>query len=70
MMGFPANEPDGHQLVNKSDGDVLYLEVGDRSGGDALRQPPRTDPKAQELLSEIRDTLLRIEQTIKKDRGN
>jgi len=39
MMGFPANAPDGHQLVNKSDSDVLYLEVGDRSGGDNVDYP-------------------------------
>ena len=39
MMGFPANSPDGHQLVNKSDGDVLYLEVGDRSEGDEVDYP-------------------------------
>jgi len=39
MMGFPANTPDGHQLVNKSDSDVLYLEVGDRSGGDNVDYP-------------------------------
>ena len=28
--GFPANNGDGHHLVNKSGADVLYLEVGDR----------------------------------------
>lgn len=39
MMGFPANAPDGHQLVNKSRGDVLYLEVGDRSDGDEVDYP-------------------------------
>ena len=27
--GFPANNGDGHHLVNKSGADVLYLEVGD-----------------------------------------
>jgi uncharacterized cupin superfamily protein len=39
MMGFPANVPDGHGLINNSDGDVLYLEVGDRSGGDEVDYP-------------------------------
>lgn len=39
MMGFPANAPDGHGLINKSDGDVLYLEVGDRSAGDEVDYP-------------------------------
>jgi uncharacterized cupin superfamily protein len=39
MMGFPANRPDGHQLVNNSKGEVLYLEIGDRSGGDEVDYP-------------------------------
>lgn len=39
MMGFPANQPDGHQLVNKSKREVLYLEIGDRSGGDEVDYP-------------------------------
>ena len=29
--GFPAGEPDGHHLVNKSDAPVVYLEVGTRA---------------------------------------
>ena len=28
--GFPAGKSDGHQLVNRTKRDVLYLEVGDR----------------------------------------
>jgi uncharacterized cupin superfamily protein len=28
--GFPAGKPDGHHLVNRSQRDALYLEVGDR----------------------------------------
>ena len=28
--GFPAGNPNGHQVVNRSDEDVWYLEVGDR----------------------------------------
>jgi uncharacterized cupin superfamily protein len=28
--GFPAGKRDGHHLVNRSKGDVIYLEVGDR----------------------------------------
>ncbi len=39
MMGFPANKPDGHQLVNASAREVLYLEIGDRSGGDEVDYP-------------------------------
>lgn len=33
--GFKAGHPDGHCLVNRSDRDVVYLEVGDRTPGDA-----------------------------------
>jgi uncharacterized cupin superfamily protein len=32
--GFPAGRACGHQLVNRSDGSALYLEVGDRTAGD------------------------------------
>ena len=34
VAGFPANSGDGHHLVNKSDRDAIYLEVGDRTSGD------------------------------------
>ncbi|MEG4330280.1 hypothetical protein Q5688_33915 [Microcoleus sp. herbarium5] len=27
--GFPAGEADGHHLVNRSNADVVYLEIGD-----------------------------------------
>ncbi|WP_414527998.1 cupin domain-containing protein [Nodularia chucula] len=30
MAGFPAGEEDGHQLVNRSNAVVVYLEIGDR----------------------------------------
>ena len=30
VAGFPAGRADGHHLVNRSDADVVYLEVGDR----------------------------------------
>lgn len=30
--GFKAGTGDGHQLVNRSNEDVVYLEVGDRTG--------------------------------------
>lgn len=39
MMGFAANAPDGHQLVNESNADVLYLEIGDRGEGDEVDYP-------------------------------
>lgn len=34
VAGFPAGRSDGHKLVNRSAGDAVYLEVGDRSPGD------------------------------------
>jgi uncharacterized cupin superfamily protein len=33
--GFKAGTGNAHQLINKSDKEVLYLEVGDRSPGDS-----------------------------------
>jgi uncharacterized cupin superfamily protein len=32
--GFPAGTGDGHHLVNRSDRDVILLEVGDRTAAD------------------------------------
>ena len=37
--GFAAGNGDGHQLINRSDAVVRYLEVGDRSAGDAVEYP-------------------------------
>ena len=37
--GFPAGKADGHHLVNRADRDAVYLEVGDRSAGDAGNYP-------------------------------
>ncbi len=37
--GFKAGSGNGHQLVNRSASDVLYLEVGDRSAGDTVSYP-------------------------------
>ncbi len=34
--GFPAGKQDGHHLVNRSDFDAVYLEVGDRTAGDEV----------------------------------
>lgn len=39
MAGFPAGVPDGHHLVNNSDGPVTYLEVGTRSREDSAQYP-------------------------------
>ena len=37
--GFPAGHGDAHQLINRSDSDVVYLEVGDRVAGDEVVYP-------------------------------
>ncbi len=37
--GFRAGAPDGHKLVNRTDEDVVYLEVGDRLPGDMALYP-------------------------------
>jgi len=37
--GFKAGSGDAHQLINESDRDVLYLEIGDRTPNDAGRYP-------------------------------
>ena len=39
VAGFPAGKPDGHHLVNRSDTDVVYLEVGDRPPVDDVDYP-------------------------------
>ncbi len=37
--GFVAGSGNGHQLLNQTQEDVLYLEVGDRVPGDEVRYP-------------------------------
>lgn len=37
--GFKAGTGDGHHLVNRTDRDVIYLEIGDRTAGDAASYP-------------------------------
>lgn len=37
--GFKAGTGDAHQLVNRSQADVVYLEVGDRTPGDSGTYP-------------------------------
>jgi len=37
--GFPAGRADGHCLVNRTGGDAVYLEVGDRRPEDAVTYP-------------------------------
>lgn len=38
-IGFKSNNGIAHQLVNKSDSEVVYLEVGDRISGDGVQYP-------------------------------
>lgn len=45
--GFPAGTGDAHCLVNRSDADVLFIEVGDRSAGDSVVYP---DDDVQAIL--------------------
>jgi len=37
--GFKAGSGDAHHLINRSDRDVLYLEIGDRNPGDTVIYP-------------------------------
>jgi uncharacterized cupin superfamily protein len=37
--GFKAGTGNGHQLVNRTDEDVVYLEIGDRTPGDEGSYP-------------------------------
>lgn len=37
--GFKSGSGNAHQLVNRTNVDVLYLEVGDRSAGDSVVYP-------------------------------
>lgn len=36
---FTAGEPNGHHLVNRSDADVVYLEIGSRIPGESADYP-------------------------------
>jgi uncharacterized cupin superfamily protein len=49
--GFAAGSGDAHQLVNRSDSDVLYLEIGDRTPGDRVHYPD-DDLVAQEVAGQ------------------
>ena len=37
--GFKGGTGDAHHLVNETDQDVVYLEIGDRTDGDAVTYP-------------------------------
>jgi uncharacterized cupin superfamily protein len=47
--GFKAGSGDAHQLINKSETDVIYLEIGDRTPGDSGAYP---DDDLQAILVE------------------
>jgi uncharacterized cupin superfamily protein len=37
--GFKAGTGDAHHLINETEADVVYLEIGDRTDGDAVTYP-------------------------------
>jgi uncharacterized cupin superfamily protein len=37
--GFKANVPNGHHLINRSDRDAVYLEIGTRSKHERAEYP-------------------------------
>ncbi len=39
MMGWPANVPNGHQLVNRSNAPAVYMEIGTRFRDDVCHYP-------------------------------
>lgn len=49
--GFRAGTGDAHHLVNRTDRDVVYLEVGDRTAGDGATYP---DDDIQAVLNDDR----------------
>ena len=48
--GFAAGSGDAHQLINRSDAEVPYLEIGDRTPGDRVAYPD------DDLAAELKDT--------------
>jgi uncharacterized cupin superfamily protein len=49
--GFRAGTGEGHHLVNRTQEEVVFLEVGDRSAGDAVSYP---DDDIKAVLAEDR----------------
>ena len=52
-MGFKAGAGVAHQLLNRSHAVVIYLEIGDRTEGDAVEYP-NDDLKATQLANGAR----------------
>jgi uncharacterized cupin superfamily protein len=49
VMGFPAGRPVGHSIVNRSTTeDLVYLEIGDRTGNDTVFYHHSVDLEARE----------------------
>ena len=38
-VGFPAGTNDGHQLLNLTQKDAVFLVIGDRTAGDEVMSP-------------------------------
>jgi uncharacterized cupin superfamily protein len=47
VVGFPAGQPDGHHMINRSSRPAVYLEIGDRLPGDGADYPD-IDMKTQQ----------------------
>jgi uncharacterized cupin superfamily protein len=54
-VGFKAGDGNAHHLINRTQVDVVLLEVGDRTAGDAVEYPDddlrlAVDPNGQQLV--------------------
>jgi uncharacterized cupin superfamily protein len=58
--GFPAGKADGHHLLNRSKREATYLEVGDRTAGDAVTYP---DDDIEARMTDGRWTFTRKDRT-------
>jgi uncharacterized cupin superfamily protein len=52
--GFKAGTGNGHRLINETNEDVVYLEIGDRTPGEAVTYPD------DDLLADYLDGTLRF----------
>src|SRR5947209_4508289 len=52
VAGFKAGTGDAHQLVNRGERDVVFIEVGDRIAGDEVAYPD-DDVRSEEHTSEL-----------------